>query len=246
VLPALVGLGALVASSVQSTTGLGFALVLTPVLFGLLSPTTAVVLVTVLGLELNLLVLLAERRPLHVAWREVGPLLAAAVPGAVCGLLLLRDLSKPVLQIGVGVLVVTAAGVRLRSQRASVARTGGTRARIAVGFTTGAMTTSAGITGPPVALWFARRGMSPREVRDSLSALFLALGVVALIVLIPVLPRAHLDVPEVLVGLACVLGGHAIGSRAFARIEAHRFEPLLLAVILCAGLASVIAGAVGS
>ena len=88
--------------------------------------------------------------------------------------------------------------------------------------------------------------MSRREVRDSLSALFLALGVVALIVFIPVLPRAHLDVREVLVGLACVLGGHAIGSRAFARIEADRFQPLLLAVILCAGLASVIAGAASS
>jgi uncharacterized membrane protein YfcA len=246
VLPALVGLGALVASSVQSTTGLGFALVLTPVLFGLFSPTTAVVLVTVLGLELNLLVLLAERRKPKVAWREVGPLLAAAVPGAVCGLLLLRDLSKPVLQVGVGVLVVVAAGIRLRSHRATVATTGGTRARIAVGFTTGAMSTSAGITGPPVALWFERRGMSPREMRDSLSALFLALGIVAVIIFIPVLHTARLTAPEILVGLACVVGGHAIGSRAFARIEAERFQPLLLAVIICTGLASVIAGVAGS
>lgn len=44
------------------------------------------------------------------------------------------------------------------------------------------------------------------------------------------------------VGLVCVIVGHAIGSRAFARLKAERFEPLLLAVVTAAGLASVVAG----
>jgi hypothetical protein len=37
--------------------------------------------------------------------------------------------------------------------------------------------------------------------------------------------------------------GHALGSRAFARLDARRFEPLLLAVVLAAGAASAVAGA---
>ncbi|MGZ4173090.1 MAG: hypothetical protein ACXVQR_01310 [Solirubrobacteraceae bacterium] len=45
---ALVGLGALGAAVVQASTGLGFALVLTPILLALLSPAGAIVTVTAL------------------------------------------------------------------------------------------------------------------------------------------------------------------------------------------------------
>ncbi len=239
---ALVCISALVAAFVQAATGLGFALVLTPVMFAVVSPTGAIVTVTALGLELNLLVLLGERRRAHVAWSEVAPILAAAVPGTVCGVLLLRVLPKPVLQIVVGVAVVAAALVRAHIGPTVVGR-GNALARLSLGFGTGVMTTSTGVSGPPLALWLSRRGLAAGEVRDSLSAMFLAIGVIALLALVPVLGEAHLDPWLVAASLACVVGGHALGSRAFARLEARRFEPLLLAVILLAGAASVVGGA---
>jgi uncharacterized membrane protein YfcA len=46
------------------------------------------------------------------------------------------------------------------------------------------------------------------------------------------------------VALACVVAGHAVGRRAFARIDAARYEPLLLAIVVAAGAASVVAGLV--
>jgi uncharacterized membrane protein YfcA len=253
VTPALVGITALAAASVQATTGLGFALVLTPVLFALLSPAGAIVTATVLGVELNLLVLLAERRRPRVAWNEVVPLLMAALPGTICGILLLRALSKPVLQVTVGVAVLVAAIVRARVGRAARSDSGAangpagrsSRARLALGFTSGALTTSTGVSGPPLALWLARRGLTPGELRDSLSAMFLAIGIAALVALIPVLGRAHVHPAQIAAGLACVVGGHALGSRAFTRLAAHRFERLLLTVIVAAGIASIVAG-VGS
>jgi hypothetical protein len=42
----------------------------------------------------------------------------------------------------------------------------------------------------------------------------------------------------------CVVAGHAVGSRAFARIDADRYEPLLLAIVVAAGAASVVAGVI--
>jgi uncharacterized membrane protein YfcA len=263
--PALVGITALAAASVQAATGLGFALVLTPVLFALLSPAGAILTATVLGVELNLLVLLAERRRPRIAWHEVVPLLLAALPGTIVGILLLRALSKPVLQVTVGVAVLVAALVRARVDRtARTSRTarasraarasgdgeaasgpgsGSSPARLALGFTSGALTTSTGVSGPPVALWLARCGLTPGELRDSLSAIFLAIGIAALVALIPVQGRAHLDPTLIAAGVACVVGGHALGSRAFTRLAAHRFEPLLLTVIAAAGIASIVAGA---
>ena len=96
------------AAVVQAATGLGFALVLGPAVFALLEPESAIVAITVLGLALNGLVLFAERRRPQVAWAEVGQILAAAVPGAVCGVLVLRALPKATLQIAVGLAVLAA------------------------------------------------------------------------------------------------------------------------------------------
>jgi hypothetical protein len=240
---ALVAAFALAGACVQATTGMGFALILTPIMFALLSPVGAIVAVTLLGLELNLLVLFAERRRPSVAWREVVPILAAVVPGTVCGVLVLRVLPKPVLQVAVGLAVIGAVLLRVRAVRAAAAAPASAGpGRLAVGFATGALTTSAGVSGPPLALWLSRRGLTPADFRDSLTALFLATGIIGLLALLPVLGHAHLQPALLLVPVACVLAGHALGSRAFARLNGRGFEPLLLAVILAAGVASVVFG----
>jgi uncharacterized membrane protein YfcA len=93
---------------VQATAGLGFALVLSPAAFALLEPEGAILAVTVLGLTLNALVLFGERRRPRVAWGEVRPFLVASVPGSVCGVLVLRALPKPALQVAVGAAVLAA------------------------------------------------------------------------------------------------------------------------------------------
>jgi uncharacterized protein len=237
----LVGCTAVAAACLQAATGLGFALVLTPVLFAVLSSAGAIVTTTLLGLELNLLVLLAERRRPAVAWGEVLPILAAALPGTVCGVFLLRALPKSTLQIVVGLLVIGALILRVRRQR-RVRSHGGALRRLALGLATGALTTSSGVSGPPLALWFSHRGLRPAQLRDSLSASFLAIGVMGAVALEPVLGRAHLSGSLVAVGTGGVLAGHALGRRAFTALDTRGFEPLLLAVILIAGMASVVAG----
>lgn len=230
---------------VQAATGLGFALVLGPAAFALLEPESAIVTITVLGLALNGLVLFAERRRPRVAWSEVGPILAAAVPGAVCGVLVLRALPKSTLQVAVGVAVVVAAVVRARARAREVAPTAGDpRARLALGFASGTLTTSAGVNGPPIALWLAHRGIGPSEMRDSLSAAFLGLGVIGGLVLAPLLATAGADVhwSALAVGLLSVVAGRAVGRRAFARLDSEHYEPLLLVLVTAAGLASITAG----
>jgi uncharacterized protein len=230
---------------VQAATGLGFALVLGPAVFALLEPERAIVAITVLGLALNGLVLFAERRRPRVAWSEVGPILAAAVPGAVAGVLVLRALPKSTLQVAVGVAVVAAAALRARARAREVAPTAGDpRARLALGFASGTLTTSAGVNGPPIALWLAHRGLGPSDMRDSLSAAFLGLCVIGGLVLAPVLATAgaEIDWLALAVGLVCVVAGHAVGRRVFARLDGARYEPLLLALVTAAGLASIAAG----
>ncbi len=240
---ALLAVGALVAACVQATAGIGFALVLSPIAFAVLPSAGAIVVVTALGLELNLLVLLGERRRPRPAWRELVPILVAAIPGSVAGVLLLRALPKAVLQVAVGVALIAAALLLARRAATRPSGEGGMAGRLGVGFSTGVLGTSTGVSGPPQALWLARRGLSPAELRDSLSASFLVLGAIAFVTLVPVLHRAHLTAVDLLAGLACVIGGHAVGSRAFARLNPELFQPLLLTIIVAAGVASIAAGA---
>jgi uncharacterized membrane protein YfcA len=219
--------------------------VLSPAAFALLDPESAIVAVTALALALNVLVLFAERRRPQVAWSEVRPFLWAAVPGAACGIVVLRALPKPALQVTVGIAVVIAAALRAQAlRRAAPPSAGDPRGRLAVGFVSGALQTSAGVSGPPLALWLAHRGYGPAQMRDSLSAAFLGLAVIGGLVLAPVLAVAGSDVDwgAMAAGLACVVVGHAVGSRAFARMKGERFEPLVLGLVVAAGVASVVAG----
>jgi uncharacterized protein len=236
----LVAAGTLVAACVQATGGIGFALILTPVLFALLPAVGAIVVATGLGLLLNVLVLFAEGRRPVVAWREVIPILVAAAPGTVVGLLVLRALPKPVLQIAVGVAVMSFGLLVLRGRLRVPARQGWVR--VPLGFTTGVLTTSTGVSGPPVALWLSSRGLRAQTVRDSLGAMFLGLGIIATLTLLPVLHDAHLGAWTLIVAVVAVVAGHAIGSRLFARLTPSHFDVLMLAITLAAGATSVALG----
>ncbi len=237
----LVAVTALLAATVQATAGLGFALVLTPVLFLDMSPAGAIVTATLLGILLNLLVLFAEPRRPAPAWSEVLPVLAAAIPGAACGLVLLASLPRSVLQVVVGAVVI-AAGL-LRARTPVRRREGGARSRLALGYTVGALSTATGITGPPLAIWLAGRGLSPTQVRDSLSTAFLGIGVITALTVIPLLGHARMGAATLGAAAGGVLAGHAIGSRLFARLPVARYERLLLLIIFAAGATSIIAGA---
>ena len=105
---ALAAAAAFAGAFLQSTTGFGFALVLSPALFAVMDPVEAVMALLVLGLALSLLVLFERGRPEHVDWRALAPMLLAALPGLAVGAVALTRLSKEVLQVAVGVAVVIA------------------------------------------------------------------------------------------------------------------------------------------
>lgn len=169
----IAALVAFLGATVQSTTGFGFALILGPVLFAVLDRAGALTTLLALGAALNLLVLFGERRERHVRWRELSALIAAATPGLILGALILGVITKPVLQLAVGLAVLGAVVLQARQQRR--ATTGAPsdspgRGVIAVGVVAGLLTTTTGTNGPPLVLWFQHRATNSHEVRDSITA----------------------------------------------------------------------------
>jgi len=243
---ALAAAAALVGAAVQSATGFGFALILSPALLAALDPYEAVTALLVLGLALNLLVLFDGGRPGPVRRRELLPVLVAAVPGLALGAAALALLDKPVLQVFVGLVVMAVSSVQLRGRLAG--RPPPPRSRrgsgAAAGLASGALTTSISVSGPPLVLWLESRGVEPAEMRATLAASFLVLNLAGCAVLVPLAGVDRIAPPGVLLPLlALVVAGHLVGARAFKRLDANRFSVAVLVLVVVTGAASVLAGA---
>jgi uncharacterized membrane protein YfcA len=230
----LAAIAAFAGAFVQSATGMGFALVLSPALFAVMDPEEAVTAVLVLGAVLCALVLFESRR---VGTHGLGRLLLPAVPGLALGLVVLAALSKEALQIGVGVVVVAAAVWQLRHGAAALRLSA-----VVAGFLSGVLTTSISVNGPPLALWLESERVTPALFRSTLAAAFLILDVAGIALIVS---REGTDVVDpAWVGplLACVLAGYGLGAVGFRRLDSERFSTIVLSIVICTGLASVVAG----
>lgn len=237
-------LAALLGAFVGSATGFGFALVLSPVLFAVLEPLEAVYTLLVLSLVLNTLVLFEGGGRPEVDWRRLVPLLLAALPGLAAGAALLVLLARETLQVSVGVAVIAAALWQLRSRVTGAVRTRvlGRAASLAVGFTSGVLTTSLSVSGPPIVLWLEAHRVPPAEFRATLAASFLILSVAGGAVLLAAEGGGGLELDVIAPLLALVVAGYFLGALAFRRLDHQRFFIIALSLVVVTGAGSVLAG----
>jgi uncharacterized membrane protein YfcA len=163
------------------------------------------------------------------------------------GLLVLEAFPKAVLQLVVGVAVLLALLLQLRHRSAGAEpRETSPAADAAVGATTGVLTTSIGVNGPPLVMWLEARGASPAEFRVTLAASFLILDVIAVPALIAARGAGDtIDMGHLLVLLGFLVVGYAVGAVVFRRISAEVFQTVVLGLVFAAGIASAVAGFAG-
>ena len=238
-------LAAVVGGCLHSAGGFGFALVLGPALLATTEPSEALTALLILGLLVNALVLVGERRPLHVRTSDLVPLLAAGIPGLLAGAAVVQALPKPALQAVVGAVIIAAALVQATTAARRRARASATSRASAwpVGLAAGVLTTSTTVNGPPLMLWLQGRGATPEEVRDSLAASFVVLNVAGAGALMAVAgPRAALDLSALLPLLPALAAGQVLGRAVFRRLDERRFRLLGLGLVVAAGVASLASG----
>jgi uncharacterized membrane protein YfcA len=219
-------------AGLQSATGFGFALVSAPILFALLGPQEAVSAGALLGIELSALTLATERRIPNVLRGEALALVAWSLPGLALGALALRELSDDVLSalVAAGVIAALVLRLRVRTRRRGrgVAPFRPWRTA-AAGVSSGALSTSTSLSGPPLVLLLLARGVSPSQLRDTLAAVFVtlsALSVAALAI------AATFTVPAgVGALLAAGIAGQILGRRGFALLGGDRHENAVLGVL---------------
>ena len=243
----LAAIATLVGAAVQSATGFGFALLAAPAFLAAVGRDEAVATVLVLSLALNLLMLAGEGRRPEVLGRRLAVLLAAAVPALIAGAFALRALSKPLLQIVAGALIVLAAAIDVRRPRAP-ARRPGRAGSVGVGLAAGALTTTTTVNGPPIVLWLQRLGAGAGQARDSLAAAFAFLNLLgaAAVAIVGGDGGSGPEGVALLWLVPLLVAGQLVGRRIFERLDPARFRAVALGLVFAAGLASVVAGLVAN
>lgn len=240
-------------AALQSAVGFGFALVAAPLLYAAApSPEQAVGLMIVLGLEVSLLTLLAERRRPAPMWIDVRAVLAWSLPGALAGVAVLRALDAVALQLLVTAGVLATLAVNLRAERrvrmGRVPTSHGDSPRLRwarplAGLSSGALSTSTSTGGPPVVLLMMSRGLPPHVVRDTLTTSFVGLALVAAVALLLTGTRAAVpDATWVTALVPLTAAGQLAGRPLFSRLAAARsYERVLTIVLVVTAAAGLIA-----
>lgn len=215
------------AAFVQGSSGLGFALIVAPVL-SMLQPELLPVCVLILMLPLNAYVAWRERHALDrrgAAWISAGRLL-----GTFGGLGVLLVLSTQALSVFVGLSTIAAAIVTWIIP----AFTPGLAAFLLAGLVTGVTETATGIGGPPLALTYQHRPVA--EMRSTLAVCFLVGELMSLAFL---LAAGRITWNHLLVALALLpaLGVGAVLSRhVHARIDARAMRLFVQGFAVVCGL----------
>lgn len=232
---AIAGTAVFFGALVQGVVGMGVGLVAAPIVT-LLDPALMPVSLLVVGFVLPLLVLLAERE--HVD-RQVGGILLGRLAGTAPGAWIVTVISTQQLAVAVGVLVLIAVALTIRSFTVPVNRWSLSIA----GFTSAVAATAAAIGGPPLGVVYQHE-RGPR-VRSTLSLVF-AVG--SLISVLALWAAGEVHARALWTGLALVpflLVGFALAVPLRGRLAGGRFRAAVLLVVSVSALAAVVQGLSG-
>lgn len=229
-----------VSSALQTATGFGFAILSAPVGAALLGGPQAITTVLITGTAVDLMILFLRRQPRQPRWDEVGILAVSSVPGLLVGAYLLAVMPTKVLLMIIALAVGLAVGFRIWSRLSghrhalTVSRCWG----VAAGAISGVLATSTTLAGPPTVYYLSHRPYSPATIRDTL--VFLNLARLPLSVIALAIGGVFLIFPGVGWLAIAAVAGFFVGSRIFARLDARRYENLVMGLLVTAAATAAV------
>lgn len=234
---AAVALGALT----KGATGLGFGLITVPIVALFVEPRTAVILISVPNMMINLIVLARGGVPLAEV-KRVWPLTVPGIIGVVVGANLLAVLDTSVLSLLLGCVSVGFAVLGWLDFRPRLPRRGEKFVGPAVGLLSGLLHGSTGASGPPLAIYLYSLGVAKRYFVYLITAVFLVFSGVQMLTFVSLrlyegdnLVRAVLLLTPTLVGLL-------LGLVIQDRLNQRAFNRLMLAIVAFNGAILVLRG----
>jgi len=232
----VLALTVLVGAAVQGLVGLGVGLVAAPVTT-LLAPDLMPGLLLWLAAGMPLVTLLREHHAID--WRGLGWSVPGRVPGTVLGVAVVAWFSERELGVAVGLMVLVAVVLTVKTVRLPVNRV----TLMSAGFVSGVTGTATSIGGPPLALLYQHR--EPRQIRSTLAVYFVfgaALSLIGLAI------AGSLEVRELLLGLLfapSLVAGVVVSGVLRRRVDPGHIRHGVLAVCGLSALVLVVRSLTG-
>ena len=228
----------LIATIVAGLAGFGLSILSVPPLLLIYDPATVISLNKILTLGTTWVILVEAWR--HISWRWIARILPAGLGGLFVGTWLLRVLDANVIKVIAGAVVISLAVLLLTWQPHAL------RERPwmgpVVGLISGTSSTSVGMAGPPLVLFFTVMGVSKEVFRATTATYFIASDVIGLPALISqgIVGADDLRLSLALAPVALV--GRMIGIRLVPYVSPLAFRRATLALLLITGTISIVTG----
>ncbi|MGH3424119.1 MAG: TSUP family transporter [Nocardioidaceae bacterium] len=218
-----------VGATVHGVVGLGVGLLLAP-MTGLVEPSLLPGVPLWMALVLPLLTLARDRG--HTDWSGLAWALPSRIPGTALGVLVVALASDRVVGIAVGVMVLAAVVLTVRTVDVAIAP----HTLVTAGVISGVTGTATSIGGPPLALLYQHRPHD--QVRPTLGVYFVSGAAFSLIALALTGQMYLRDAVVAGVLLPVLVAGFATSNLVRRRVPIHRMRAAMLAV--CAASAVVL------
>jgi uncharacterized membrane protein YfcA len=229
--------GAFAGGFVNGLTGFGTALTALPIWLQALEPVLAAQLVSAASVAGHLSTLSSIWHAID--WRRLAPMLFAGLLGVPVGTSILPLISLGAFKMAVGgVLIVYCTFMLVAAGRVTLSG-GGKWAEAVIGLIGGVLGGMAGLSGAIPTVWAALK----RWPKDQRRVFFQAFNMIVLsAMLITSLARGLIDA-RLLFALAVALPGTLFGAwlgvRVYRRLDDHRFDRVVLLLLLLSGLTLV-------
>ncbi|HYF96420.1 MAG TPA: sulfite exporter TauE/SafE family protein [Patescibacteria group bacterium] len=229
---------------VQSVSGMGMMLFLTPTLLLFLSPPTAIITGLISGILLSSLILLNEHRKREALYNYLPYLLLASIPGIFIGAQLISKISKSHLLIMVGLMILTTVFLQKIKFNHPHSRFESKKWAILSGLVAGIFNASTSMGGPALALWIRSFTKKIHPLRDTLNICFIFLNILSIFFILSVnsgsITKDSLWINALLVPI--IFCGHFLGKALLRKVSVDKFRFYVFLAITMAGLFSLISG----
>lgn len=211
----------LVASTLQAATGFGFAIMAIPFLLLLFESHDAIQLNIILSLLISLLMLFKIRNEIN---KEILiRLIKGSLIGIIPGLVLFIFLDVRPLKILVSILILAITGLlvaKIKFKQSNIQE-------LVVGAFSGLLTTSIGMPGPPLMIYFAGAEVDKATIRGTTVVYFVFVSLVSFLLQLTMYHSSMVVWVSTLWSIPCILLGIILGQWVFARLN----QQLLLKII---------------
>ncbi|MEE3807401.1 sulfite exporter TauE/SafE family protein [Lysinibacillus fusiformis] len=220
----------LTASILQTSTGFGFSIMATPFLLLLFSPQEAMQINIVLSLVISCSLIWKVRHDIDVALLK--KIIIGSVVGAPFGSILFALVDVTTFKLIIAILLIGLTFLLMKNL--SIQQTSGRD--YGVGLISGMFTTSIGMAGPPLLLYFASTHRNKETIRAISLAYYIFIYLISLLSQVTVEGISKLVWIYSLYALPIVFIGLILGQILFTRLNQKLFRSLIYLLLVAAGM----------